>query len=438
MMSLDTLPDIPKLYTALAEWLACLIYILSLKKRISGLRLAAIMGVGLFVQCGVNYIAGVMHPFLWLGWMLMAFVAMFALIFFCCNLSIRDVGFFAIRAFIIAEFAASFEWQIYVFFARFGMNSKLWAGLFLLITYGVVFLAFYFIERNHIPQNGRLNVHWKELWSSILVGVVVFLMSNISFVYQNTPFSGTMGNEILYIRTLVDFIGIVMLYAQLEQIREAHLRYELEGMDNLLRKQYEQYRLSKENDELISQKYHDLKHQIAIIRSENDPEKREVYLREMDNAIRKHEAENKTGNTVLDTVLFGKALYCSEHGINFTCMADGTLLNFMEVMDICVIIGNALDNAIESVEKLKELEKRLITMSVSSKNDFIILKFDNYYESTLEMEDGLPVTTKTNAAYHGYGIKSIRQVVEKYGGSLTIHGEDNWFSLRILFPMQEK
>ena len=158
----------------------------------------------------------------------------------------------------------------------------------------------------------------------------------------------------------------------------------------------------------------------------------------MDNAIRKHEAENKTGNTVLDTVLFGKALYCSEHGINFTCMADGTLLNFMEVMDICVIIGNALDNAIESVEKLKELEKRLITMSVSSKNDFIILKFDNYYESTLEMEDGLPVTTKTNAAYHGYGIKSIRQVVEKYGGSLTIHGEDNWFSLRILFPMQEK
>lgn len=435
-MSLDILPDIPKSYTALAEWLACLIYILPMKKRFNGLRLVGIMGMGLIAQFSVNYLAGLMHPFMWLGWMLMAFAIMFAFIHICCQLPMGDVGYFAIRAFIIAEFAASFQWQIYIFFARQGMKSKIWAVLFLVIIYGVVFLALYYIERHHLPPNRRLNVHWKELWSSILVGVVVFLMSNLSFVYQNTPFSGTMGGEILYIRTLVDFVGIVMLYAQLEQRREVDLRHELEGMNNLLRKQYDWYRLSKENDELISHKYHDLKHQIAVIRGEKDPDKREEYLREMDHAIRKHEAENRTGNTVLDTVLFGKALYCSEHGINFTCIADGTLLDFMEVMDICVIFGNALDNAIESVEKLSSPEKRLISMSVSSKNDFVILTFNNYYENTFEMEDGLPITTKADATYHGYGIKSIRQVVEKYSGSLTIHGEDNWFSLRILFPIE--
>ncbi len=110
-------------------------------------------------------------------------------------------------------------------------------------------------------------------------------------------------------------------------------------------------------------------------------------------------------------------------------------MNFMSVMDICSVFGNALDNAIESVEKLAEPEKRLVSMSVVAQNEFVMLRFDNYYEEELELKDGLPVTTKKNKKYHGYGIRSIRQTAEKYGGTVTFHGENNWFSLRILFPV---
>lgn len=67
--------------------------------------------------------------------------------------------------------------------------------------------------------------------------------------------------------------------------------------------------------------------------------------------------QNKTGNKVLDTVLTTKSLYCNKHGIIFTCVADGTLLDFMDVMDICSIFGNALDNAIECEMKIPEKEK---------------------------------------------------------------------------------
>lgn len=57
----------------------------------------------------------------------------------------------------------------------------------------------------------------------------------------------------------------------------------------------------------------------------------------MEDEIRQYEAQNKTGNKVLDTVLTSKSLYCAKHGITFTCVADGTLLDFMDIMDICSI-----------------------------------------------------------------------------------------------------
>ena len=82
---------------------------------------------------------------------------------------------------------------------------------------------------------------------------------------------------------------------------------------------------SKESIELINYKYHDLKHQIAVLRSEEDPQKREAFLDEMEAEIRQYEAQNKTGNKVLDTVLRIKRLYSNKNGITFTCVADGTL-----------------------------------------------------------------------------------------------------------------
>ena len=56
--------------------------------------------------------------------------------------------------------------------------------------------------------------------------------------------------------------------------------------------------------------------------------KRETFLDKMEADIKKYESQNKTGNKVLDTVLTTKSLYCAKHNITFTCVADGTLLEF--------------------------------------------------------------------------------------------------------------
>lgn len=90
----------------------------------------------------------------------------------------------------------------------------------------------------------------------------------------------------------------------------------------------------------------------------------------MEQEIRSYEAQNKTGNEVLDTILTSKSLYCQQHGITLTCVADGAALDFMDTMDLCSLFGNALDNAIESVEKLPDSEQRLIHLVVARQKSF--------------------------------------------------------------------
>jgi sensor histidine kinase regulating citrate/malate metabolism len=107
----------------------------------------------------------------------------------------------------------------------------------------------------------------------------------------------------------------------------------------------------------------------------------------------------------------------------------------MEPMDISTLFGNALDNAIESVRKLPQEEKRLIHVAVARQKDFLRIRVENYYEGNLVFENGLPATTKEDKEYHGYGLKSIRSTVKKYGGSITIDTNENWFELRILIPL---
>lgn len=429
--------DIPKIYTALAEWLSCVVFVLAMKKRWNEWRTIGILAAFLPMFCLIQHYIGVWPITVWIPAMLTAVGLMFLCIFLCCNITVQEAGLSLALAFIVAEFVASFEWQIHSFAVSEGYDGVVLQNGLLILFYGGLFTGVYFLERRYVAGEIRPDICTRETLSAMLMALAVFLISNISYVYPNTPFSSSLPGGVFYIRTLVDFSGVLILFLQQERIREMTVMKEMNAVNAILHRQYEQYQLSRENIEIINRKYHDLKHQIGIIRAEHDSEKREQYLAEMEEDIKMYEAQNKTGNSVLDTILTGKHMYCMQHRINFTCVADGSLLDFIGVMDICTIFGNALDNAIESVEKLENKAKRLIRVAVYSQNQFLIIRFENYCESELEKEDSLPVTTKKNKAYHGYGLKSIRSTVEKYGGSMTIHTENNWFHLRLLIPLEK-
>lgn len=428
-------PDIPRLYTALAEWSACLVFIVLLKKRISRLKVIGVSVTALLVQSIFLVLTDEVWIIFWIPCMALAVLLMIIFLYICCDISYLEASYFGIQAFVTAEFSASLEWQISRFFWKESMPPFVVQGLLLLGIYGVVDVLMWYIIRRYLPKDGRMNLGKKEFFSALIIGIAVFAVSNLSFVTTNTPFSSQYTFEIANIRTLVDLGGIAMLYAHLVQCCEVAVRRELEAVQNVLQNQYQQYKQSRESIDLINYKYHDLKHQIAVLRSEQNPEKRNEFLNKMEDEIKQYELQNKTGNKVLDTVLTSKSLYCDKHGITLTSVADGSLLDFMDIMDICSIFGNALDNAIECELKIPDKEKRLIHVTVIQQKNFLMMRFENYFEGKLNVKEGRFATTKKEKQFHGYGIKSIRYTANKYGGAVDIDTRDNWFDLKILIPM---
>ena len=163
------------------------------------------------------------------------------------------------------------------------------------------------------------------------------------------------------------------------------------------------------------------------------------YLAEVEDSIMIYDHVVETENEVLNTILSEKSLYCEKHQITLTCIAEAAPMDFMSVMDIYALLGNAFDNAIEAVSKYQDVEKRVVSLTISAKNDFLCIQTNNYVEGELQFKDGLPLSTKKrNRTYHGFGMKSMKHLTEKYGGTLVASQEKNIFMLQIILPMPKE
>lgn len=437
--------DIPKIYTALAEWLSCIFIVIEYRKYIdkkayisTGLKLT----VSFFILCGIQYLCGMVSNILWLTGMAIAIGAMTMTIEGCLSIGWKTSGYLCARAFLKAEFLAAIEWQIfYYYFNKENSFTTVIGGCFCfgfyLIGFGVIgWIEQHFFESPVVGE--KIIVTTKYIVLVWCVSILVFSLSNLSYISVATPFTGTETMEIFNIRTLFDFAGLLMIEAFHLQKLDADRKQEMDMINMILQKQYLQYRVSQENKDLINRKYHDLKHQIQVIRSEVDTDKRIAYLDEIEQGIKRYEMENKTGNSVLDTILSSKSEICLKQGISMTVVADGKLLNHIHVMDLCTIIGNALDNAIEYELQVENPDERLIRVNVYEKNSFVCIVIENYYIGNLVFQEGLPITTKGNTQYHGYGLKSIRYSVEKYDGYINVGVKDNWFRLEMLLPLKKQ
>lgn len=430
----DLLPDIPRLYTALAEWGACMVYILFLERRLKGWKLWTWAGALLVFLSAFLVLTDDFPIVLWIPCMAAALGIMALLLGSCCRVEWRDAAYYTVQAFVLAEFAASLEWQLHCFLLLDEGSPVFPSAALLLGVYLSCFLGLGWLLRRFVSEPGALNVTWGELGSAVIIGISEFAASNLSFLSVQTPFSSQYSGDIYNIRTIMDLGGLAILYAHHVQCHDMRVRRELEAVQSALRTQYQQYQLSRESIDLINRKYHDLKHQITVLRAEPDSAKRSAFLDQMEEEIRVYEAQNKTGNQVLDTILTSKSLYCARNGISLTCVADGSLLDFMEPMDLSAVFGNALDNAIECEEGIPDREKRLIHVTVSARQGFVLVRFENYCEGSLRFAGGLPVTTKADTDYHGYGLKSIQFVAKKYGGNISARMEKQWFVLQLLLP----
>ncbi|MFV0429255.1 MAG: ATP-binding protein [Arachnia sp.] len=431
----EVLPDIPRSITALAEWLACLVYILVTPQRFRRVVTVAILTGGLAVLWVVQEFAGRFPLALWTLGMLLAVVVMAALIGITTRMKMGDIAYVTARAFVLAELVASLSWQVVVFYFRPAPGPTHWWALAILgVLFAITFGGAHVLERRHFSTAAAPDIGMRTLAIAIAMAVMTFALSNLSFVAPNTPFSGTLAQEVFYIRTLVDLCGYVALYAQHEQYRTQRADAELAQMNAILLAQHDQYLQAKGQMEQVNMTYHDLKHQVGVIRAEIDPERQGRYLDELTESIIEMESTFDTGNPVLDVVLTSKARYCQSRDISLTCVADGSALGFVEPMDLAAILGNAMDNAIEGVSRLDESAQRLIKVTIITQGALVMLKFQNYFDGVLNYAEGVIVTRKRGQGAHGLGLKSLRHTAAKYGGEATVTTRDGWFTLTVLLP----
>ncbi len=103
----------------------------------------------------------------------------------------------------------------------------------------------------------------------------------------------------------------------------------------------------------------------------------------------------------------------------------------LKLIDLSVILGNALDNAIEAVENLSE-DQRSINLNIYFEMEYIVIKLNNMYNASIINED--LSTTKEDTKNHGYGLGNIKFIVKKYDGILKINKENSEFKLNVALP----
>lgn len=422
---------IAEIFMCITAWTGGVIYILPLKHK-ENFKLRVLLSFIFSIAVGIILYflknAGI-HSELELAFIY--YILLIIIIRICADISAYATMYCAVWALLTQQIIYELWVAVFTFSVANGIlrsDLKIITGI---LFYVVIYTIFEFTIIRWLPEKGQYNIGPKQLISGMMFLIIFELLLSLLFSGSTLVFR----NRGWAVIMLVQFQCITMLYLQNELFKKSAMRNELMTLNMLWHQQKQQYSLAKENIILINRKCHDLKHQIRAIRDMANEEEREKYLDEIEDSIRIYEAIVRTGNDVLDTILTEKSLYCKERQIYIHCVADGSLLNFMNSVDLYTIFGNAIDNAIEGVEKFRDIDRRQIDVLIYKQKEFLVINIINPIVDSPEFEDGLPVTTKGDKGYHGFGLKSIRHIVHKYDGFLSVGIEDGCFSLKILISV---
>lgn len=249
--------------------------------------------------------------------------------------------------------------------------------------------------------------------------------------------SVSLPTDISLLDRLFSILSVIMVMVLIYQCMYAdEMRREKEIIESLLAREESRHQLLGKTIDSINMKCHDLRYHIDTYRRAQQLDEHAAFFDEVEQEIQRYEYTFHTGNAALDSVLSEKSLYCSANHILLTTMLDVSLLAPIEKSDIYSIFGNALDNAIQAV-MAEAPENRSVNIRVSDVVGMTQIVFENFCSKPPEMHEGLPKTEK-DTQYHGFGLRSIRYIIEKYDGHMSIDTKDQMFILSLLLPRPQQ
>lgn len=304
------------------------------------------------------------------------------------------------------------------------LGGLAWLSMVLYIdAYFIVYFAAFELLDPKLKAN-----HNVRLGRNSIVGLTGLLIA-ADVIFNMVTNYYTVGNRasLLLERSYNILVCVLILALLNSQLSQRELKDELAGVRYAVEQGRRQYELAKKSVDLINIKYHDLRHQSERLHRQGRLEE----LDELDRTLDGYAALVKTGSEVLDVILTEKTLACRERGVQLMCMADGRGLEFVKTHHLYALLGNAIDNAMEAASALPE-EERVISFSLRRQGEMVHIHVENPCAEEPAMRDGLPVTTKGDEDYHGFGMLSMRAVAEQYGGGLSVAAGDGLFTLDVV------
>ena len=184
---------------------------------------------------------------------------------------------------------------------------------------------------------------------------------------------------------------------------------------------------------------HDFRNHLQLLKSyaqKGDLDAVQAYLAELEQDLSRVDPAVKTGNTMADAILNSKISLARSKGVPVRADARIPVKLSISGLDLCVILGNLFDNAIEASVKLPE-SQRLIRLYMDMKGSQLYISFTNFAPGGKLTQAGGRFST-TKGSGHGFGLLRIDSVVKRLGGYLRRASEEGAFTTEILLPQEQE
>ena len=300
------------------------------------------------------------------------------------------------------------------------------------------YLTRFMIKRT--KKDSTYSLKWNEWFVLLIIPVIsIFTMSFVSLIIINIE---EQLSPMQHIFSILSILGILMtnslvyvLYVNMQNDHAKQLEY------SILQQAFKSQEKSVEETKILYQSVrsirHDLKQhfQVALTMLHSGKINEAVDYMEKYNDTVLDGISNKVfcDNDVVNYIINSKSKICSDRHIKIYIYIANEIPEFSD-LDLCVLLGNALDNAIEGVSGDGNNEIYLELRNVDS--FFMISVKNTITNSVLEYNPNL-ISTKNEKELHGLGILSMKEVVQKYNGSIEFYESDNKFCCDMLLDIPD-
>lgn len=278
-----------------------------------------------------------------------------------------------------------------------------------------------------------------EMLIMLLQGIsgIACLVMVIEFSYYKISTYKVVSVYLIFVSILILAAYIVFYSVFDSYIQKRNLEQEVMKIQFYNKGQYEYYAALEEENLNVRKMYHDIKNHLLAIQGLNNEntEASQSYLQMCLDAVNRYNDFFDTGNKLADIILYEKCNTAKRYNIDTKVMIQKDCLNSIEMLDLCAILTNSFDNAIEACKQCKGT-KHIQVKAIKNPASIIVTFKNNYEVEPIKNKDGRLLTHKKNKGEHGVGMLSVRMTAQKYNGNVevSIDQDKKEFLLVIMIP----